>query len=82
MHLSRRACVRTSGGLQVQGEGDGGEADGLASVAAQAVPVQHMEVAVRGAHQQLLVQGLETGGGNHRVTHGTIRCPTVMAVSQ
>lgn len=56
----------TSSGLQVQGEGDGRQADGLASVAARPVPVQHVQVSVGGAHQQVLLEGLQTGGGEGR----------------
>lgn len=51
----------TSSGLQVQGEGDRRQADGLASIAARPVPVQHVEVSVSGAHQQVLLEGLQTG---------------------
>lgn len=56
----------TSSGLQVQGEGDGRQADGLASVAARPVPVQHVQVSVGGAHQQVLLEGLQTGGDEGR----------------
>lgn len=56
----------TSSGVQVQGEGDGRQADGLASVAARPVPVQHVQVSVGGAHQQVLLEGLQTGGGEGR----------------
>lgn len=56
----------TSSGLQVQGEGDCRQADGLASVAARPVPVQHVEVSVGGAHQQVLLEGLQTEGARGR----------------
>lgn len=52
--------------MQVQGEGDGRQADGLASVAARPVPVQHVQVSVGGAHQQVLLEGLQTGGDEGR----------------
>lgn len=72
----------TSSRLKVQGEGDGGQADGFASVATSPVPVQHVEVSVSGAHEQVLLEGLQTGASREEGHKGTIIIVTTIIVRE